>query len=479
MAGGSPEGVTESYDAGMRPSRFPTLFVFLLSAIALAFQAPGPGTLLADDPPKKEGDKPGDPAKPGDPPKDGEDDPDDFFEGETSFTKEQVDKAVTKGVTWLKKRQDGDGSWGVLGGGNKAYGGGAMQGKGYEHPAGPTSLALYTLLKCKCSPKDPVVLKGFRWLQDKNHDKPDGSYEVSMLLLAVCATADQSKTTKASEKNAAKMTLSGAMRGWAQTLVNLLIDKHEKRGWRYQVKGAPPTPGGPEDISSTQLASLALFSAHRLGIKVKSNIWEDILSFSLDQQEDSGPEVEYEDPVTKKPSKWQARGFSYLKEMSDPDFNHPVGSMTACGVGNLMMSRFILTDGGKKRADWDKRPDAEKVQKAVNDGLAWLIANWSPFDNPKKGNVDVYHMYWLYSFERMMDLIEMQRVGKHMWYSEMGQQILDKQAENGHWDTGTTHEPQDVLDTCFALLFLKRATRGAIPFPSLTGGSEDAPVDGR
>jgi hypothetical protein len=115
----------------------------------------------------------------------------------------------------------------------------------------------------------------------------------------------------------------------------------------------------------------------------------------------------------------------------------------------------------------------------VIDGLSWLDQHWSPFNNPNKGNADVYHMYWLYSFERMMDLIEMKRVGKHVWYSDMGQQIIDRQAENGSWDTMSTHEPRDVLDTCFALLFLKRATKGTIPFPSLTGGSEDPPADNR
>ena len=38
------------------------------------------------------------------------------------------------------------------------------------------------------------------------------------------------------------------------------------------------------------------------------------------------------------------------------------------------------------------------------------------------------------------------------------------------WDTGTTHRPADVLDTCFALLFLKRATRDMVPTAAVTGG---------
>ena len=57
--------------------------------------------------------------------------------------------------------------------------------------------------------------------------------------------------------------------------------------------------------------------------------------------------------------------------------------------------------------------------------------------------------------------------------------IGDSIAQGAALMTGTTLEPGDTLDTCFALLFLKRATRGSIPFPSLTGGSDDPPVDNR
>ena len=196
-------------------------------------------------------------------------------------------------------------------------------------------------------------------------------------------------------------------------------------------------------------------------------------------QDEEGPDVVQEDPATKKKETWKARGFAYIRGQEHPDEGQAVGSMTACGVGNVMMARYVLSDAGRKRAIWDARPDAAKVQNAVQDGLAWLELNWSPFDNPKKSQMNIYTVYWLYSFERMMDLIGKQLLGKHLWYNEMGQQLLNRQAEDGHWKTGTTLEPGDTLDTCFALLFLKRATKGAIPNPSITGGSDDAPVDNR
>ena len=56
---------------------------------------------------------------------------------------EQVSKAIDSGVAWLKKRQKKDGSWDVVTW-HTTYEGDQ---KVYPYPAGPTSLALMTLLK--------------------------------------------------------------------------------------------------------------------------------------------------------------------------------------------------------------------------------------------------------------------------------------------------------------------------------------------
>src|SRR5688572_10568164 len=110
-----------------------SLTLLLLSAVAFALVRPGPTPVQAEEPkPGTEKEGEGDPSK--DPGK-GEEEVDDFFEGETSFTKEQVEKAIKKGVDWLRKRQDGDGGWGPLGAGNRAYGGGESTGRSYDHPA--------------------------------------------------------------------------------------------------------------------------------------------------------------------------------------------------------------------------------------------------------------------------------------------------------------------------------------------------------
>jgi hypothetical protein len=409
---------------------------------------------------------------------------DDLFDTPTSFTQEQATSAIRRGVQWLKNQQQKDGSWGELRSppGAKDYEGDTIAATGM-FPTGLTSLALYTLLKCEVSAKDPVIKRGFAAIKAAKLDVPHTSYAVSMLLLAVCATADKTKSTKASDK--AKPKLTGENLAWARKLAEELVAMRKRFKtpvWRYNHKGSekgnPPT-GGPTDLSATQLATLALFAANRVGVKVPAEVWEDILSYSLGQQDDDGEALEVKDAKTGKPATHKVRGFSYIKGYEKEGEGTPTGGMTACGLANVMMARFVLSEGGAKQAEWHARPDAKKVQDAIYDGLAWLQKNWSAYQNPKERKGGEYRHYWHYALERAMDLIGQQRIGEHFWYNEIGQELINRQDPKGFWKSHTNpYDPSEALDTCFSLLFLRRATKGSIPFPSVTGGTEE-PVDNR
>ena len=113
---------------------------------------------------------------------------------------------------------------------------------------------------------------------------------------------------------------------------------------------------------------------------------------------DTAPDVYFRYSLT------PPRGFAYIKGQPDPNEGQATGGMTACGIANIMMARFVLSDGGRKQAEWNARPDAKKIQESVQDGLAWIEVNWSPFANPKKTSGNIYHLYWLYALERGMDV---------------------------------------------------------------------------
>ena len=225
-----------------------------------------------------------------------------------------------------------------------------------------------------------------------------------------------------------------------------------------------------------------------------SEVWIDIAHFTLSCQEEDGPDHKRHDPVLSGdgyavPTD-KARGFMYIKGSPDGSEGVATGSMTACGIANLLMAKeaSVMTKKGRKL--WTKSNLDSEVHKAIWDGIAWLDRNWSPFRNTNSRYG--YPIYYLYAVERAQDLRGKELVGKHLWYRDGALEILKRiqkarvkdpldprapEQAAAFWKTGETHEPKDVLDTCFALLFLKRATKDMVPAPITP--PDGGPVDNR
>jgi hypothetical protein len=125
------------------------------------------------------------------------------------------------------------------------------------------------------------------------------------------------------------------------------------------------------------------------------------------------------------------------------------GSMTAGAIGAICIFDYML---GK---DWKK-------DKPVLDGLAWLDKNWSVTENvgpaeTAKGQPTGWLYYYLYALERTGMLYDTALIGNHDWYLDGARQLLAAQKPDGSWDA--SHFKHPTWDTCFAILFLKRATK--------------------
>jgi hypothetical protein len=125
------------------------------------------------------------------------------------------------------------------------------------------------------------------------------------------------------------------------------------------------------------------------------------------------------------------------------------GSMSAGGVGSLVIYDYML------KKDWKKNP-------AVSSGMAWLAFKYSVTENPVHGGS--WHAYYLYGLERAGMLYDTTLIGNHDWYVEGAKVLLDRQAGDGSWKMGSN----ETWDTCFAILFLKKATRPLVA----TGGGK-------
>lgn len=501
----------------------PGLFLFLLLfAGALTLGLASGQQVGAEEPPK-----------PGAAEEEELDDPD-LGDKNLPFSK-QINRALDEGVNWLLGKpeifdmgNDVEAAWWGLTRGTKIYGGGS--GPTYKNPAGPTALALYTLLKCEVDPDHPIIERGFNWLRERHritqkyddnaiqgewrHTEAAGSYELSVMILALTAKYDQYKKSAKSRsaKRRGKLKIRDTDdRKWLMELVERLIARRgqpgpgekdkEMLGWRYNVpvlqirvgrtthtRNVRVPPHSNQDLSSTQLATLALYSASRFGVKIDPQVWVDIIEYSLHNQEEDGPEHERYQPRSRYAApKDKARGFMYIKGSPDHTEGQATGSMTACGLANILIAKDALENDKKGKKILSKSDIIKRVDRATLDAIAWLDRNWSDFNNPVKNG---YHVYYLYSLERAMDILGRNLCGRHVWYPAGAKQLLKRQNRGEYdsykhtkkrkklekekkpgtfWDTDSTHEPHDVLDTCFALLFLKRATHGLVPTPVITG----------
>ena len=208
-------------------------------------------------------------------------------------------------------------------------------------------------------------------------------------------------------------------------------------------KAKPPTPGtrvkpkvvstiaikplkkGPArgDNSNAQYAALGLRSCHDAGIILPAEVLQ-------------SAEQWWRDGIG-------SDGWGYLSK-NDAGY----GSMTAGAVGCLTIYLFIQ---GKP---WIK-------DKEVVTGMEWLASNFTVTANPKTPEAangqGGWQYYYLYALERAGIFFGTETFGAHEWYVEGARYLLGEQKDDGSWMTAKANHA--IWDTCFAILFLRRATR--------------------
>ena len=94
-----------------------------------------------------------------------------------------------------------------------------------------------------------------------------------------------------------------------------------------------------------------------------------------------------------------------------------------------------------------------------------MTENSGPIEFDTAPKEELY--YSLYALERAGMLLGVEKIGGHDWYAEGAEAILAAQKADGSWTPGAKRS-NSIWDTCFAVLFLKKATR------RLDVASEDA-----
>jgi hypothetical protein len=194
------------------------------------------------------------------------------------------------------------------------------------------------------------------------------------------------------------------------------------------------------DFSNTQLAILALRSCRDAGVEVPKATWTAAYDYLKKFQHADG-------------------GWGYVLQAVQDESSY--SSLTAAAVCSAAICANALGS---------KDPKSDPVAKK---GLAWLdknldMAKNAGIETSSVGGPSPWQYYDLYSVERTGRVLSLDVVGKRWWYAEGAKWILAAQQADGHWEDGELSSGRrpsmTIADTCFALLFLTRATR------PLTGG---------
>lgn len=390
----------------------------------------------------------------------------------------RVNRSIDRGVTWLRERTEADTI--------------------PEHAGcdgAVPALVFHTLRVCGVGNDDPVAKALWERMRAKWRRSPSPqTYTLALYAMAIAERGrrlprpDGERTTKLDPQDET----------WMRDVAQLLESRQTSEGtWSY----LPPVAAGRSayDHSNTQYALLGLKAAARCGIPVKAATWKKALDHLLDVQDKTGPQARSGPPEkapesapkagreTRERTPDRARGWGYT-EAGDA-----YGSMTAGGVGSVVICRSELLDAGGSSANAANSANDRRAEQSIRDGLAWLGHHFSVRTNPGPRHTMAgagWHYYYLYALERAGVLADVDWMGASDWYGEGAEYLLGEQKEDGRWQAeanfGVSNEARlsdyrPVTDTCFALLFLKKGTipvgRGSLTEASSAKG-DDLRFDG-
>lgn len=198
----------------------------------------------------------------------------------------------------------------------------------------------------------------------------------------------------------------------------------------YFPKGTPPEPRQkdflvslmPDDNSNAQFALLALWTARRHGVPTERSLIAAAQKFFTTQNEDGG---------------WGYTGTG----SGIIQITHSTPAMTSVGLLGLAMGYAVMPAAPPA----GKLPEIPAIAKALTKLGKHVDAE------------DMKNFYFLWSVERVAMLYNLKTIGSRDWYDVGVKMLLPIQRKEGNWAMNKYSGSTPVLDTCFALLFLKRS----------------------
>jgi hypothetical protein len=373
--------------------------------------------------------------------------------GSRAAEQEAINKAIDRGVAALKQLQGRDGKW-------------------PHTDIGATALAGLALLECKVPADDPAVVKAAAVVRQESV-RLTHTYSISLTILFLDRLEDARDVPLIESLTVRLLAGQSGTGGWTyqcppiaasevRRLEGLLQRRNElKAGRGLPARGkrtvrdlpreiqqqvaminravAMPAPG---DNSNTQFATMALWVARRHGLPVDLALRRIEARYRLSQNNDGG--------------------WSYTQPMMGGMRRLPPGAPMP---GIMMGSTMAMTCAGLlglavgHGARGDRALGNDRALKHGLLALGTAIGDppqqvGRPGFGPRPGPANGRVFYALWSLERVAVALGLDTIGKKDWYSWGADLLVGSQLEDGSWraDYGASG-----VDTCFALLFLKRA----------------------
>ncbi len=214
---------------------------------------------------------------------------------------------------------------------------------------------------------------------------------------------------------------------------DLIERQSQSGGFSYQQSS------GNWDLSNTQYAALGLRAAVSIGIEVPERTWQRLLEVIAKSQKKNG-------------------GFGYLSLASQ---NQATASMTVAGITvlEICLQQLDLDDDGER-----------EIRDAIDKAWEWMADNKSSIGRLNER----WCLYYHYGLERAAVLSDVTEVDGLDWYARGSEMILKLQRKSGAFMNPmnirrSTQRRESLVDSAFAVLFLRRAFRRSLDHPVTPG----------
>jgi hypothetical protein len=347
-----------------------------------------------------------------------------------------VQPAVDKGVKYLKNRVMTIGF---------AHGVPEPTRMGGEILPGVAALIGLTLLETGSDKDDPEILRVAEII--RGHAKNMKQiYVLSTSLFFLNRWNEVKKLSPADRKLAQSLSLriiSGQLSTGVWPYSGFVLGPpQEERMLAALEKGEyRPSSGGAYSVSNSQFAMLALWGARHHGVPVKDTLLLTASHFNGNQQPDG----------------------HWIYSDAEPGFLWTTS--TVAGLISLAIEKALLQD--KEFAGSPAKDDPKGQRADIDRGFQFVAKSIGRKKGDPGGSAAAHYrgtifgadawgdLYFLWSVERLGVIYRRETFAKDgiNWYDWGYKIVLQQQRNDGSWND--KHGP--LVDTCFALLFLKRA----------------------